>query len=424
MDDSQREAVTNITDNIMLIAGAGSGKTVTIIKKIEFLLNNGYKENEILCISLTNETVNNLKRKLNNNIDVLTFHKLAINIINDKNIKIDSTTLSLTIKEYFKLFKHKELTSLYPYDYIYNTIITIIHHMKANNITVKDLLKIYKRTIGIKKIFLKIIMQIYIIYNNELKASKRVDFDDLILLATNQVKDSHMSYKYIIIDEFQDTSKVRLDLILEIIKYSKAKLFVVGDDYQSIYRFSGCNINLFINLNKYLPIKIMYLKYTYRNSQELADIACNFISRNKYQLKKKVISNTHNKKPIKIVYNKSVDEIIMLITSDLLIIGRTNKDIDNINYPNKLTIHKSKGLEATNVLLVNSDNIPLVERDNRLINYIYKTKEHILFEEERRLFYVALTRAKENIYIQVNKKISPFVKELISNYKPYIEIIS
>ena len=424
MDDSQREAVNNINDNIMLIAGAGSGKTFTIIKKIEYLLNNGYKENEILCISLTNEAVNNLKCKLNNNIDVLTFHKLAINIINDKNIKIDNITLSLTIKEYFKLFKHKELTSLYTYDYIYNTITTIIHHMKANNISINDLLKIYKRSIGIKRKFLKVIMQIYIIYNNELKASKKVDFDDLILLATNMVKDSHMPYKYIIIDEFQDTSKVRLDLILEIIKYTNAKLFVVGDDYQSIYRFSGCNINLFINLNNYIPIKIMYLKYTYRNSQELADIACKFVSRNRYQLKKKVLSNTHNSKPIKIVYNKSVDEIIMLITGDLLIVGRTNKDIDNIDYPNKLTIHKSKGLEATNILLINSDNIPLIERDNILINYIYKTKEHILFEEERRLFYVALTRAKENIYIQVNKKISPFVKELISNYKPYIEIIS
>jgi DNA helicase-4 len=113
----------------------------------------------------------------------------------------------------------------------------------------------------------------------------------------------------------------------------------------------------------------------------------------------------------------------MINNKDILIIGRNNKDIENIKWDNKLTIHRSKGLEADNVILVNSDSIPTSIKNERILRFI-TNKDYILHEEERRLFYVALTRTKNYIYILVNKKMSPFVKELIHDYSKYIEIIS
>ncbi|MCR5482827.1 MAG: hypothetical protein K6E99_00240, partial [Bacilli bacterium] len=91
------------------------------------------------------------------------------------------------------------------------------------------------------------------------------------------------------------------------------------------------------------------------------------------------------------------------------------------DYDNKLTIHKSKGLEEENVILINSDNIPSTIKEERLFRFVQKDKSYIPYEEERRIFYVALTRTKNYIYILANKK-SLFIKELIHDYKDYIEI--
>jgi DNA helicase-4 len=302
---------------------------------------------------------------------------------------------------------------------------TFIKLAKANNYSIKDIYNIYKKTFFNERQLLKIIIEIYALYKEELESSNQIDFDDMLILAKDNIKDKHLKYKYIIIDEFQDTSLVRFNLILEIIKYTKAKLFVVGDDYQSIYRFSGCDLNLFLNFNKYFKdTRYYYLKYTYRNSNELIKVSVSFIMKNKKQLKKNIESIKNNPKPIKIVFNKNLDDIIKIIDKNFLIIGRNNKDIINIPYDNKLTIHKSKGLEANDIILVNSDSIPTSIKNERILRFVLNNKDYILHEEERRLFYVALTRCKNNIYIIVNKKMSPFVKELIKDYSKYIEIIS
>ena len=92
-------------------------------------------------------------------------------------------------------------------------------------------------------------------------------------------------YKYVIIDEYQDTSLVRFNLIKEILDKTDSKLMVVGDDFQSIYRFTGCDISLFLNFKKYFnKAKILKIQNTYRNSQELIDIAGNFVMKNKHQI--------------------------------------------------------------------------------------------------------------------------------------------
>lgn len=427
-----------------MVAGAGSGKTLTILGKIKYLIEKKkYKEDEILCISFTNETVTSLRNKLlnmNYDIEVLTFHKLGLkllyndnySIINDNYLDyiIDEYINSYVInnKKYNRLFRNlyytdKKINKI-NYNDLKRLISTFIKLSKSNNYNVNDIFKIYKRSFFNEKYIIKIILDIYIIYERELESVKKIDFDDMIIKAIDKVKDSNLKYKYIIIDEFQDTSQVRFDLINEIIKYTDSSLFVVGDDWQSIYRFSGCNLELFINFDKYVDNpKYHTLEYTYRNSNELIYVSSNFIMKNKLQLKKNIKSIKNLRKPIKILFNYKLDDVIKIINGDYLILGRNNYDINNLNYSNKLTIHRSKGLECDNVILVNSDNIPCKTQNEAVLRHVLNNYDYLVYEEERRLFYVALTRTKGYIYIMVNKNTSPFVKELIRDYKDYIEII-
>ena len=447
LDKYQMNAIESEHDGTLVIAGAGSGKTLTILGKIKYLIDNGYKEDEILCISFTNETTKSLKNKLlelSYVIDVYTFHKLGLSLLDNTHNIVSNDYLNYIIDEYFKSYikynrrRNRLLRNIlyvdtnidkvfntFEYKRLKRSISTFIRLAKSNNYSIKDLYRFYNKTLFNEHLLMKIILEIYTLYKEELESTNQIDFDDMLILSKERVKDKHLKYKYIIIDEFQDTSIVRFNLILEIIKYTKAKLFVVGDDYQSIYRFSGCDLNLFLNFKEYIKdTKYYYLKYTYRNSNELIKVSTSFIMKNKKQLKKNIISIKNNNKPIKIVLNKSIDDVIRLVDEDYIIIGRNNKDISNIKYDNKLTIHRSKGLEANDVILVNSDSIPSSIKNERILRFVLNNKDYILHEEERRLFYVALTRTKNNIYILVNKKMSPFVKELINDYSKYIEIIS
>ena len=446
LDETQINAIEDDYKYIIVVAGAGSGKTLTILGKIKYLIEKKqYKEDEILCISFTNETVASLKEKLlnmNYDINVLTFHKLGLKLLNNDNFSIvNDNYLDYIIDEYMKSYiyfnkknyikfkkffytnKNIDFNS-YEYYSLKKTISTFIKLSKSNNYTILDIFNIYKKVFFNEKFLMKMILDVYMIYTRELESINKIDFDDMIIKAIDKVKDYKLKYKYIIIDEFQDTSKVRFDLIKEIIKYTDASLFVVGDDWQSIYRFSGCDLDLFINFDNYVTLPHYHkLKYTYRNSNQLIYVSSNFIMKNRRQVYKNIIGIKDLRKPIKIVFNHTLEEVINYINGDYLILGRNNVDIQNIDYDNKLTIHRSKGLECQNVILVNSDNIPSTIQNESVLRHVLNNNDYLVFEEERRLFYVALTRTKDNIYIIVNKKISPFVKELISNYKDYIEII-
>ncbi len=447
MNEKQLEAVKSL-ENTLVVAGAGSGKTFTIVNKIKFLLdNNIYKENELLIISFTNESVNDLKRKIDYNLDIMTFHKLAINLINNPNMKISNEYyLKFIINEYFNSYGKynkkqnkliKRILQEMDIDNLKKLIFTFINLYKSNYNDINYLLNLYQKSHFINKIYFKIILEIYHIYNQELKASNLYDFNDMIKIATNNINNNLIktNYKYIIIDEFQDTSLNRFKLINAIIKQNNAKIFVVGDDYQSIYRFTGCNLDIFLNFNKLVNnLNIINLDYNYRNPKEIIDVANSFIMKNKNQIKKETICLKNINKPIKICFYKNkrtaIEKILKYIDTKYLILGRNNKDEDLFNVQDKpfLTIHKSKGLEEDNIILINLTNnnnsLPSKIKNHKIINKIIKT-DYYPYEEERRLFYVALTRTRNNIYLLVPKSnYSIFIKELMKKYKNYIEYIN
>lgn len=309
------------------------------------------------------------------------------------------------------------------------------------------------------KLFLDIVEAIYLEYQNYLTEISKIDFNDMINNATREVEKGNLPqhYRYILVDEYQDTSYTRYNLVKAIQDKTDAKVCVVGDDWQSIYRFAGCDVSLFSNFEQYFenPDKLT-IQTTYRNSQELIDISGRFIKKNPNQINKSLNSkkdSTH--KPVKLVYYnnaskeskiKAMEFMINKISkesSDIMILGRNNFDIDDFlkaglferknKEDSKLTytknkklnidfisVHKSKGLENDNVILINLENnvvgFPNQMKEDKLLNFVINDSDQYPNGEERRLFYVALTRTKNNVYLLVPETDkSEFITELEEN---------
>ncbi len=446
LDKYQTKAVLCKKPVYLVVAGAGSGKTLTIEAKIDYLLKNNYKKEEILCISFTNETVNSLKSRLqenNNLVDVKTFHRLALDILGSGYNISSSNLLEYIIEEYFESIIYQDNTyKLLNYidniDNLKNIICTFINQFKSLNLTIDYFLYLLssKAIKTEEKIILVIIFKVYIIYQEELKSENKIDFNDMINLAINKVDElTRFKYSYIIIDEYQDTSKMKYLLIKKIVDRFNTKIMAVGDDYQLIYSFTGSNISLFTKFKKYFKSsKIIKIKNNYRNPSDIVEISKRMILKNRNQINKRLKANKNIKDSIIVVYYQDLIkdfEIIIKDIDNIMVLGRNNKDLDllkelniekNIHY---MTIHSAKGLEEDNVIVLNNidDTLGFPNKINNsdILSYLFNYNQ---MEEERRLFFVALTRAKEKVFLfTIKGKESIFVKELIKNYKYKIKII-
>ena len=358
---------------------------------------------------------------------------------------------------------------------------TFIELFKGNNYDETKFKEFYDYVGGLKDsfskdrtiAFLKIVEEIYNDYEAYLLKIKKIDFKDMINKASDCIVKNGLDlpYKYIIVDEYQDTSFTRYNLLRNICDSIGAKIMVVGDDWQSIYSFSGCDVNIFTKFDNFFDVcETRYIEKTYRNSQQLIDASSNFVMKNPDQTRKELKSSKSLKYPIKLVnFDNDFDEILKfeLIIKNIinqstfknkkiLILGRNNKDIFNLlknfNVENEYgkrkfeilgdedklrrnkfvkivyrespdvnieyrTVHQSKGLECDNVILINLKNwkagFPNKMVDDPVLNFVKRNGDSFSYAEERRLFYVALTRTKNNVYLLAPYfKSSVFVQEL------------
>ena len=431
LDKYQLKAVTSKRKTTLVLAGAGCGKTYTITSRVRYLIDYlKVDPKDILCISFTNDAVNKLKDDLNYEVEVLTFHKLALKVIGSKKeVLIEDILTDIIINT----FSNDKLFGLFNLnkDEMFFIVKTFINLFKANNYELDKFYFFINKSSVKDKMLLKEIMKCYICYQSYLNKENIIDFNDMINLAIKNLDNSTIRYKYIIIDEYQDISQTKFLFIKKLIKLSNSNFFAVGDDFQSIYKFTGSNINVITNFKKYFPIsKIIKLKKTYRNSNELVKIAGKFIMKNPFQVKKKLKSSKKIKNPVHIIYYYNLNESMQNIINEdkinkLFILSRNNKDLENIdikgvNYK-KMSVHKSKGLQEDYIFLINVNNLsngfPNKFANHYILNYVNNYKERYLYEEERRLFYVAITRCIKRVYIFVPYNMeSCFIRE-IKHYK-------
>ena len=331
------------------------------------------------------------------------------------------------------------------------------------------------------KLFLSICKECYLEYERHLNSHNAIDFSDMINKSAQLLKESQnianqIDFKYIIVDEYQDISRQRFDLVGALREVTSAKIIAVGDDWQSIYAFSGSDITLFMQFEKIMGYaKILQITKTYRNSQEVIDIAGNFIQKNSLQIKKTLKSPKTITDPVIIYtyssrknqkfpnqggaqYNlaKAVETAIEQILAfnkqegkdsskqEILLLGRFGFDgmnlersglfeyhdygnrIKNLKYPQLkitfMTAHASKGLGYDNVIVINGKNgtygFPSKIENDPVLNYVVKQDCAIEAAEERRLFYVAMTRTKNRVYfIAPEENPSEFLLEIKQDYK-------
>ena len=338
---------------------------------------------------------------------------------------------------------------------------TVINLIKSNDYTIDDVRKInsgyYAQS---NNMILSLIEPIYNSYCQYLNEHDEIDFNDMINSATALVRSRKYvnPYKCVIVDEYQDISKSRFLLLKSLRESSDYDLFCVGDDWQSIYRFAGSDIGYIVNFDKYWgATEESKIETTYRFPQQLIDISSSFVMQNPSQMPKNMRGNTvtrgcaigeingyTEKYAIEFTVQK-LDELPE--NSTVYFIGRYTFDVKlleengsleckynnvsrelEVKYAKRpdlkmsfVTAHRSKGLQADYVFIINNKDsrmgFPSRIQDDPILDLLLENSDRYPYAEERRLFYVALTRAKKKaIIVTVKGHESEFAKELIGRY--------
>ncbi len=308
--------------------------------------------------------------------------------------------------------------------------------------------------------FVEIFETIFLAYQKKLGKENRIDYEDMLLKGKEYIKNQNL--KYLIVDEFQDISPLRAEVLQKIQKYNKnVQLFTVGDDWQSIYRFSGGDIKILVSkFEKYFGEKQRVdLGLTYRFSDRLCELTKSFILKNPDQLDKKIKGRQDYKEiPLEIYQQQTIKHKFKINFSlkvhllrvlhqifkkeknsitKILFLSRYNDYIYRNGYEDlerylksifkskkKIiefsTIHSAKGDEADYVFLMNVNDgymgFPSTIENDPILNLVVEDLDNFENEEERRLFYVALTRTKKKVFIYGETE-SYFISEIIKNKK-------
>lgn len=366
-----------------------------------------------------------------------------------------------------------------------NLICRFITNFKTNGFDADEFDRMYHSTTNVRsRLFLNICQDCYLEYQRHLKENNAVDFEDMInesARVLRQVKEmkEKLHFRYIIVDEYQDISRQRFDLTTALSEVCDGKIMAVGDDWQSIYAFSGSDISLFTKFQEKMGYaKLLKIVRTYRNAQDVIDIAGNFIQKNPAQIEKQLISPKNIENPVIIyTYDNSykqrgqdrrggvlyatanavetaLDQIIAYNRQagkkddgTILLLGRYGFDGDylersglfeyktrgsklkSVKYPHLditfMTVHMAKGLGYDNVIVVNGKNetygFPSKIEDDPVLSFVIKGDNSIDYAEERRLFYVAMTRTKNRVYfIAPEQNPSEFLLEIKHDYKSVV----
>ena len=513
LSDEQVSAIAGAGHNTLVLAGAGTGKTTTIVGYIAWLLaTNRATPEEILVLSFTRKSADDMSHRImastGKTIRACTFHSLGLEICRASTIAerpiIDGHASNGVVRATFErllaqnipyrllAFKlmSKELFDKYGTaaksedfqlptdDYGFNqykqSLIenaqTIIQHMRQNNIDVDGMRELNERRggkhIGRNREMLQLVEPLYNAYLDNFRTTQGIDFPGMIIDAIRCVRrnDYRHPYKYVLIDEYQDMSRPRYELIRALREQSDFTLFCVGDDWQSIYRFAGSDIHLILDFAEiwrdWGPTRMFQITTTRRFRQSLIEASGKFVMQDK-NLYVKHLHNPSDKKDYSLkalgeaTQEERFDAIVEQLrklpkTASVLMLGRYKSDLNLLSRNDRdgllqidehtgnivflerpgmdiefMTAHKSKGLQRDFVFLLccsgGLKGFPSAIPEEPLLGLLLPEVERMPHAEERRLFYVAMTRCKKKLFFVVDQtRPSRFMYELHDRICPNI----
>ncbi len=477
LNQSQQKAVLLDEDNTLVLAGAGTGKTSVITAKIAYLMQSHQASaDQLVVLAFGNEASKEMRRRLDSRIGssavdvrVNTFHKLAMHIVESvektapkftsmaSNLKQKQAWCSQWLREHWSDPKHfrrwQKHLSQWPIAYLSGdeALIEQVENPRLIAWLEQQLSGLWAENVDKKTVQQRLIahpdysrlnseLQLcwpaVTAWNQYLNSQQEYDFDSVIIKATQYLTKGKFKHqwKMIAVDEFQDISPMRL-AFLQAIKASgdNITLFAVGDDWQSIYRFSGSDIAITTQFERrFSPSQIHLLDRSYRYNDKIAEAARAFIGQNPSQTDKEIIaSHSVNHDPIEVLEQGSLFEKLRQLDESLtsrkqvLVLGRNHRhqpqdltewqdEFTHLSFE-FMTCHASKGQEADFVVIVgvNANEFPVKQRTPHLVEALRMTDEGIEHAEERRLFYTALTRAKEQVFVCFDATPSPFINEIL-----------
>ena len=481
-NNEQKKAIISPNKNILCIAGAGSGKTTVLTKRIEFLVKfKSVKQSKILAITFTRKAKEEMVSRLNllgiSQVKVETFNSYCEKILKkygesfyEKQVRVTTfkdkikiirdaiTTKTINFEslaqDYFttKQIKEKSTDDLF-FNFV-NDIFSIVDFYKNYEMQIQQFY--LKEVNPTKKRIAKQIYDIVIYVNDQLKIRGLRDFSDQIIDSLelfNKFEELIPQYEHVLVDEFQDVNHVQIKLIQ---KLKTDNLFAVGDPRQAIYGWRGSQVKYILDFPKYFKdTQIISLKKNYRSGEKIVNLFNECISPMK--LPNLQAGNIDLENEIFLIEqdNELLEQIFVVEAiknsknskDEIFILARTNKVLEKFadilaqqsipfsiktedDYKNQdlnkeqvtlATIHSIKGMEAKEVYIVGSNNnsFPNKVQDNFVFALVKEDANYNKEAEELRLFYVALSRAKEKLVISYTGTPSKFITsqmlELVEN---------
>ena len=477
LDREQRKAIYDPARFNLVVAGAGSGKTTTILGKILYLLQSGFASPpEILVLSFTHDSATELRERFLREyyqtfaeqillrksppptITIETFHSLALKLLRTLWPDFSVTT--------------NEIDNEQPVSEITDNVISGSDELTIQTSIIREFLDLHELDSSTLSLiankfsspdYSKLFLTVSEKHQRELSSlleKHQTTFSGLIKLAIRYLRSGQIKtrFRYIIVDEYQDLSALRQEFLHLLLESSQANLFAVGDDWQAIYGFSGSRVDFTLNFRRFWgDFSLHRISKTYRFGPTLARLSSGFTIQDHTQIRKQIQSQKEDAlEPVVEVSGDSERLDLEVLThyfeslprdSSILLLGRFQIDrlrllhctqfkltSDSIEFQTRpdlkirfLTVHQSKGLEADYVIILNNREaklgFPAHVKDPplkaELVRIVGELKlDQVSINEERRLFYVALTRAKKQvILLTVDGKESSFIKELRRKFR-------
>ena len=351
LNPPQREAVEHIQGPLLILAGAGSGKTRVITYRIAYLIERGISPWNILAVTFTNKAAGEMRERIDRlvgskgrSVWISTFHSFAARLLREEIDKIGGSRHFIIYDEADQLNLIKECMKELDIDEkrFKITVTQALINRAKDNLVDADSFTIYAQASG--DYYRRVVADIYQLYQRKIKGSSALDFADLLMEAVRLFKEKkeilekyQERFQYVMVDEYQDTNHAQY-LLIKLLASKHKNICVVGDDDQSIYSFRGADLRNILHFEKdYKDVKVTKLEQNYRSTKNILNTAWKVVKNNRYRKEKELWTNREEGMPVEYALvdneideaNLVAEEIIRLmeeehILRDFAVFYRTN----------------------------------------------------------------------------------------------------